>query len=49
VRNTSILEDCYKVAEDFSAKARRDIEWLPDKDCHKAMNELAEYVVERRK
>ena len=49
VRNTSILEDCYKVAEDFSAKARNDIKWLPDKDCHKAMNELADYVVERRK
>ena len=49
VRNSSILEDCYKVAEDFSAKARRDIEWLPDKDCHRAMNELADYVVERRK
>jgi geranylgeranyl pyrophosphate synthase len=49
VRNTSILEDCYKVAEDFSTKARRDIEHLPDKDCRHAMNELADFVVERRK
>ncbi len=49
VRNTFVLEDCYKIAEDFSAKARRDIEWLPDKDCHRAMIELADYVVERRK
>lgn len=49
VRNTDILEECYKVAEDFSAKARRDIEWLPDKDCHRAMNDLTDFVVERRK
>ncbi len=49
VRNTTTLEDCYKVAEDFSARARRDIEGLPDKDCHRSMNELADYVVERRK
>lgn len=49
VRNTSILDDCYKVAEDFSAGARRDIENLPDKDCKGSLIDLADYVVERRK
>jgi geranylgeranyl pyrophosphate synthase len=48
IRNSSILEECHRIAADFSAQARRDVEGLPDRPCRRSLIELADYVVERR-
>jgi len=49
VRNSTILDECYKIAADFCDKARRELDGLPDKPCRKSLLELADYVIERRK
>jgi len=48
VRESTILDECYKVAAGFCDQARHELEGLPDKDCRKAMSTLADFVVERR-
>ena len=49
VRNSSIIEECYQVASDYSTKACSNLHLLPDKPGRKALSALADFVVERRK
>jgi octaprenyl-diphosphate synthase len=48
VRNSDIIDECYKMASDYCEKARRNLKSLPDKPARKALYDLADFVVERQ-
>jgi heptaprenyl diphosphate synthase/octaprenyl-diphosphate synthase len=48
VTESSIVEECYRVASDYCAKARRKLELLPDRPVGKTLVEIADFVVNRR-
>jgi len=49
IRNSSIVEDCYRIAADFLARACRALESLPKNACRRSLFDLADYIIERRK
>lgn len=49
LRSSPAMEKARRIAKDFSRKARQVIEFLPPLPAKKALLELADYVVERRK
>jgi geranylgeranyl pyrophosphate synthase len=49
VRNSSIIEDCYQVASDYSTKACRNLKLLPENPGRQPLTELADYVVGRKR
>lgn len=49
VRDSTILDECYRIAVDYCDKARRNLEILPDAPPRQSLLDLAGYVVERRK
>ena len=49
VRNSSIIEECYKVADDYCSRACQNLKQLPDNANRHALFELAEYVTQRKK
>jgi len=49
IRNSSIPEECYRIASDFCAQARRTLERLPENAFRRSLLDLAGYVVERRR
>lgn len=49
VRNSSIVEECYKIAASFCAQACRALEKLPENASRRSLLDLADYVIERRR
>jgi len=49
IRDSSIIADCYKLASDYRARAHRNLSLLPDNDSRRALAELVDYVVVRKK
>jgi geranylgeranyl pyrophosphate synthase len=49
VRNSPVVEKCYAVAADFSSKACQNLNLLPDNASRRALVELADYVIERKR
>jgi octaprenyl-diphosphate synthase len=49
IRASDIIDECYKLAEDYCTLACRGLEKLPDKPTREALVALAEYVVKRKK
>lgn len=49
VRNSSIVQECYKIAGSFCAQACRALEGLPDNPSRRSLLDLADYVIERRR
>jgi len=49
VSSSGVLEECYQVAQDYSARAGANLESLPDSPARKSLRELARYVVARKK
>ncbi len=49
VRNSSIIQECYKVALDYCSKACDNLNQLPDNSARQALAKLADYVVSRKK
>jgi len=49
VRNSPIIQECYQVASDFCAKARRDLKLLPDNASRQSLIKLADYITHRKK
>jgi len=45
VRDSSIIEDCYKIASEFCAKACRNLDLLPENANRQALVDLTEYVI----
>lgn len=49
IRNSGIIADCYRVAQEFTSEASKTIKTFPDRPSRKALIEIADYVVERQK
>lgn len=49
VRSSGIIEECYKIASDYSEKACLNLYTLPECQSHQSLLALADYVVRRRK
>jgi geranylgeranyl pyrophosphate synthase len=49
VRGSDIIDDCYRVASEYSTRAGSSLELLPDGSSRRALLTLADYVVQRRK
>ena len=48
VRDSSIVDECYGIAAEFSDTAHRALERLPQEGSRRALCELAHYMLERR-
>ena len=48
VGSSAVVEECYKAASDYCAKARQELELLPDKPARKTLAEIADFVVNRK-
>jgi octaprenyl-diphosphate synthase len=48
IRNSSIVDECYKIAQGYCDQACQQIWTLPDNPSRKAFLELAEFVVNRK-
>lgn len=49
VRNSQIVDECYRVALDYSTRASHNLQQLPDTPSRQALFTMAEYVVKRKK
>ena len=49
VRNSSIVEECYQIATNYSAKACQHLDEIPDGPSRRSLIGLTEYIVKRRK
>jgi len=49
VRNSSIIQECYRVASDYGSKACHNLNLLQDNASRQALVELVDYVVSRRR
>jgi geranylgeranyl pyrophosphate synthase len=49
VKNTTIVDDCYKIAENYCQKACHDIKKLPECETRTCLEELANYMTIRKK
>ncbi len=49
VIKSGVLEECYQLAQDYSARAGASLDLLPDKPARQSLRELARYVVARKK
>jgi octaprenyl-diphosphate synthase len=49
VRNSSIVDECYKIARDYCENACRQIKELPENPIQMNLIDLADFVVKRRK
>ena len=47
VRNSDIIDECYKTASDYCERACRNLKTLPDTASRQALYDLAEFVVKR--
>ncbi len=48
VRRSSVIDECYEIAEQFSSRASSAIDKLPRNAAHECLTSLAAYVTERR-
>ena len=49
VHNSSIIDECYEVASDYCAKACHNLSLLPDGANRQALENLADYVLNRKR
>lgn len=49
VRNSSIADECYKIASDYCHKARRTLSQLPENSSRPVMEALADFIITRAK
>ena len=48
-RNSSVVQECYAIASEYSAKACRNLNRLPDIASRQALVKLAGYVTSRKR
>ena len=49
VRNSTITDECYRIARDYCTEACRYLKMLPDTSCRQALSDLADFVVKRNR
>jgi len=48
VRNSSIVQECYRIASEYCSKASHNLNLLPDNASRQALIELADYVIKQK-
>ncbi|MDD5127534.1 MAG: polyprenyl synthetase family protein [Dehalococcoidales bacterium] len=48
VRGSTIIEECYRLAEDYSTRAKDSLKVLPENGSRVSLTELADYVIRRK-
>jgi len=48
VRNSSIVDECYRIASEYCSKARRNLSLLPENASRQSLMELADYIINRQ-
>ena len=48
VCNSSIIDDCYAIATDYSSRAKGNLELLPEGPGRQVLSDLADFVIERK-
>jgi geranylgeranyl pyrophosphate synthase len=49
IRNSSVIDECLKIASDFCSRASQAIEILPDSSIRGSFLDLASFIIERRR
>ncbi|MBI2288129.1 MAG: polyprenyl synthetase family protein [Chloroflexi bacterium] len=49
VRNSSIIQECYQLADEYVARARHNLKLLPENDSRQSLGQLADYIITRRR
>ncbi len=49
ILNSTIIADCYKVADEFRDKGCRNLKSLPDNECRRSLEELGDYIINQGK
>jgi len=49
IRNSPIVEECYDIAASYCARARQNLNLLPDNASRQALMDLTDYIVMRKK
>ncbi|MFC2068486.1 polyprenyl synthetase family protein [Chloroflexota bacterium] len=49
VRNSSIVQECYNLASDYGVKANHNLMLLPDNSSRQSLQELVNYVIDRKR
>jgi len=49
VRDSPVVEECYRVASEYCAKACHDLSLLPDSTSRQALVQLADYIIRRKR
>ncbi|MBE9501426.1 MAG: polyprenyl synthetase family protein [Chloroflexi bacterium] len=49
IRSSDIIQECYRIADEFCAQARLALEGLPQNAYRKSLFDLTRFVIERRK
>ena len=47
VRDSSIIDDCYTIASDYCARAKKCLELLPESPSLRILRDLADFIIER--
>jgi octaprenyl-diphosphate synthase len=48
VRNSPIIEECFKVAAEYCDRACQQLERLPESESRRSLYELADFIINRR-
>jgi len=48
IHNSSIVQECYGVASEYCAKARHNLNLLPENTSHQALTQLVDYIINRK-
>ncbi len=49
IKNSPIVDECYKIAAEYCEKARQTLKKLPENESHKSLIDLTEYILIRDK
>jgi geranylgeranyl pyrophosphate synthase len=47
IRNSPVVDECYKIAEDYCARAAANLKDLPQNDAHRSLTDLTDYILKR--
>jgi geranylgeranyl pyrophosphate synthase len=49
VRNSTIIQECFGVANEYCARACQNLKSLPEKEARASLTGLADFIVSRRR
>lgn len=47
IRNSPVVDECYKIAKDYCARASDNLKGLPENYAHRSLTDLTDYILKR--